>query len=725
MSINDDTVRKLPGANYNIAPALDILKFEQGVYKTEFLERLKLCFGASYSDGNSYGIVSDSNPRSDSETTPFLVAVNLSQPLQVDVYSGIGITPNGHRIVITSNVQGITFSDIELSNIYVVFLEYSVQDGTRSIDRFNSLAPVSYLEQESSLSYIKTLTVSEFLDTSIVTQARRDHIIALAVVTITSDELGALAVSIDLTDINYSWNRPWFSLIDIQHRTSVGSATPTSSNAHGLTHNDILATDEETIYSLLRGNGVILALDREIAKVPGTLGTQTISASNFLTDNDGYITNRQGSLYTKLNHYPLRLGEVKSSGYAISGEYKDNLLIISPYEAPLSSSVICKYMYASAYEPPRDVGSRYLTFGSVAENEVVISNGVKVNPGSYTINMSDAGNIPQYYQILLDGNGQLIKTPQILLPASRVLDLGLSSVAVNVSLLGDSTISIGLTGTSPSPTLVLKIRIEGKNSSGTDIYEVLEFNSTWSDTSSIRGTVNSSQFKTTSNVFSSVSRIRVTQRSGTQSTASIIIYANANPYMSYQLAKYLTIATCIWDGSVVYSISDNRRVISSYQQDTYALTHSSTWGIEGAMRSASIMFPGIEHVSVFGDDFSNPLYSDLYHTKLRRCDTGISLQLPDLKYHSRAFEIPVEGCYDAELFLHGLPMVERFRYYASNRPTVYLYYKKYGDNSWHFHNWTPDDNLNYKLTVLDYSFRAVYIVIFNCTCSGFSLMFHS
>ena len=119
-------------------------------------------------------------------------------------------------------------------------------------------------------------------------------------------------INVDMTNASLSNNRPWFSVVDNEHRSRLGTGAVSSANVHGLSINDLSVAGSLTFLQVALDHGMVVAKDQGIAGVPGTLCVETVSASSVLTDDAlGTVTGIANALYFSVSRVPRLIHRVE------------------------------------------------------------------------------------------------------------------------------------------------------------------------------------------------------------------------------------------------------------------------------------------------------------------------------------------------------------------------------------------------------------------------------
>jgi len=460
MAIIFPTVR-LPHVNLGAKLTQDDYENSQRSIEYELLERLRLVFGRYMESGGSWGIVDEQNPTVSRSDRPLRVEVMPNNDQQFKVFAGTVVTRSG-VIIDVGDVESLTLPSYGDGSVWVVSLAHKLLEGPKRLNREGTLVP-QYYEYEDDTNLISVRSISDWNALSVT--AQEDEVV-LAIVTVSEDctvSPVVTSLSIDMTQTAYSFNRKWFSAVDIEHRNSVGTAGSSSSVPHQLSLNDLTAAGSIGMWDSVIRVGMILSKAYTLAKTPGRLCVETItnrllnasdvtgevgisgageaesSALNFLGVSYGDETWSVPYKYAYLDGYPLDGNFVcfvdtdSDDTYDLSVFTKpasnwvqqevdgDGNHVVIPCWVPPGSNIVVfpstvatildnassikfAYMESPALQPPGGVASALstsLTFGSpLADQEAIVADGALLETVSNAVvDFSNAGPIPSFYKV--------------------------------------------------------------------------------------------------------------------------------------------------------------------------------------------------------------------------------------------------------------------------------------------------------------------------------------
>lgn len=587
---------RLPGLNYETPLTINDLAHLEQVYTQEFIERM-LAVVASYREaGAAFGILSELDPINASDNSdPFYVEQNEVDGMTVDVYPGTALAENGMLIFLEGSVSGIEMINQEVGQRNVVFIEYLVvaseDPNLISKTRFNSTqarqnerTPDTSTD-DTVLRTLQVVSESDWDDNTLFTPERRQNVVPIALVEIISKTTAPYKeVEVDLSRTALSENRPWFSPVDIAHRSQVG--TGSSSVPHSLGLND-LSQGNLTLYEQLLNYGMILGRDQDAPGVPGTLCFETVTPTRVQIDTDGSVTGQVSQRYVELTRFPVRL----LGAYSVPDNANDiavelipctNILTIHLSEVMPDQGIRVQYTTVKAGEPLVNslVNDEVHVEQPVTAEELVISGGkgwTSIGP-SFTdsfnnvrarISLGTSAQIPKRYRILVDKNGQLLYTPQHLLCATKLDDIGTAVYSLSTTMLGAARVRVGLQNVNLSASTVVRLRVTGTDNLGATVSEDLTFNiSTYESPSLGQCAENEKNWQITNTVFTAVSSILVLERTSDGPSTAVCVYADLDPMQTDDLRDACPLAEAFWDGSGICRIRDIRPIYSRLEVPT-------------------------------------------------------------------------------------------------------------------------------------------------------------
>lgn len=539
----------------------DLLEYERDVYIDETLKRSVL--------ENHFGIVDLLPPNTavPGSLRPLSVSVNPADSVTLNVTPGTAMFKSGEIIVIENEIVGIALADGSPNAKNVIFLRFDENETNNVLTRFDTLVPstVSYLPDED---YVQILNL---LDYNALPVEERDLTIPLAIVTpytvAASGGGTTTAIAIDHSRRSFSFNRPWFTPVDIEHRSQLGSGVQTPRNPHALSLNDVSATAGLTIFNLLLDHGMIVAKEKNYAGVPGKLCEEVVPNAALELDALGTITGYINARFLRLSRFPYLVmratdAATQTLDFAPVHIPSQNLVFFLNNDELIGQDIFLRYISISAAEPPTDASPTIFNIRQPESQEAAIASGNAINAFSTTsLSFEDAGPIPSEFLIYVDGSGDIRRYPETCFCIRRLDTLGVSLQELDIELPGPSRLKFGLTGAIPGPGLNISIEVTGVEvTSGATVTETVVFDSTWQDSSIPTCSENPNQFVYTANRYSEIINFAVVNRLNDGPLSRLIIYADADPIQTVDLSDILPVSEVVWTGLSMCSITDVRPI---------------------------------------------------------------------------------------------------------------------------------------------------------------------
>lgn len=637
------SIRRFPGANYALSPTLTAMASDRASLERETLRSTRLAAGHFGQGFDRYGVVSAVDPTSADSGDPLYVSES-SVPLKADVAAGSAVTPSGHVIELTEAALGVSMAATATGSINVLYAEYTVIESTTSTDvtRSGVVAGRTFDPAEPA-DLIHACTLAEYTNALVFSVERKRGIVVLAVCLVVEDASAVRSLSIDLSNDTYAFNRPWFSPVDVEHRSKVGTGLVTDSNPHGLSLAD-LAAGEMTLLQALCRTGVMVAKDFHVDRVPGTLCRETITAARLVLDTDGSVTGVRKAYYVRLLDTPIHLGRCVDSRY--SGEYwghRDyapwllrgtNILVFHPMDVvDTDADVHVWYMSTGA---AMDVGLNLDTLSVTqldASREMIVSCGRPVSTlTDLGVDLSVYNRFPMMILALVLGDGSLVTLPTLVQCHIRLDGLSGYQDISGVSLLGSSRLWLYLSGATASADLNVVIEVIGTAPNGSVITESVTFDENWRDAGPPNGASalgsNGTRYaaRCLQNVFSTVTSWRPVTRDNDGPLSAIGLFAMPVWALASSVREAFAVARIHWDGYRAQQVYDLRRVVTSLTESPsrhsdlmIALTLAKNGVIGEKVTHSGGESTSRENISaVIGDreliveDFNRPRYHGLY-----------------------------------------------------------------------------------------------------------------
>ena len=655
------------------------------------------------------------------------MAINATNPESVDVSPGIAVTRSGMWIKITDYVRSVELADTTVGVQNVIYARYILDQADDEINEYNDpVVPFTMRPgSENSLTAESVLIDTDTLEvyTNYTETARKDYV-PLAIVTNQSvQDPNTLVVttqlSFDFTRDSFDWNRPWFSVADMEHRAQVGTGVQSRTNPHAISQNDLTVGDFSP-FQLQLDHGMIVADDRSIAKVPGVRCQVSIPYSSLLTDDgSGTKTSYPNAKYAELTNYPIRLGRVwiESTNVDWAADVvKETNVVVFPHEPPVDESIGMYYTKVQACEPP--VGANEVAFNTSNpdDEELIVAGGSGYTMLSNTQEaFADAQRVPMLYEMLVDGEGTLIKSPQVIYCYKRLEAISTSDT-FSISMYGPGKIIMALTGASGAATMSIKIRLYGKDADGNTHDYLYEWDNTWQDPGPVpRTDLELNAFKVSDVVFSAVDQIVVEEMTDYGVNAAIMMWAALNPFDTYdKLKDACHISEVMWDGLRLAEVRD-KRIVGTTTRDFLDNQASAS----ALPYFANVLAGGNE--TVYMESFLQPQYHD------QRLTSTVSASLLDVlpannisklrvgaygAYRTRALATKSNPGTSWRVVLVPLDETRTNFYYQYLAPPVFFFYDT--GPTWQSLVMSPVPGVFNTFTVTTISIPTMIMVELNC-----------
>ena len=579
--------KNIPGLNYESKLIVSDLNFGADEIEKALLGRTAIVFGSESLSAPRYGIADQIDPKDIvvSETSrPFAVYLSTNNPLKVNVSPGTVVCRNGAIVRNPSLIEDFELSRTNINDIIILYIENEIIDsGIPRKTRFNESVPPLRVQNES---FLRSDLLGNFENSVLYPPYRRENIVVICVITVAQAPSG-LELQFDYTDSLYSFNRPWYSPVDIEHRSKLGTGAVTNSNPHALSFND-LTSGNLSFYDQVLQTGCILARDDDVKGVPGSICNETLTPSRILTDNTGSITAGSkfggvGAKYLVLAKYPTFITafyKASHKGRAIAFDHiKGTRVVVLPTPETFTENAVIEYNEVLALAPPSAILSNTLSFSQPnAFKELVVSGGVSFTTLSNPfIDFDGSGPVPRNYRVYAKADGTLLRTPQPIQTTYLLDDLGTTLQTISASTFGPAKITIGLADALSVPTMNIQIKVFGKDVDGNSINEVLTFlGTTWTPVS-LPGIETPSQWLTTSQIYASITNFQILSRTDDGPNSKIVFWAELETEVAVALNKLATVADVVWDGLAISRVVDFRKLIQTIPEIPHKFVNAAEW----------------------------------------------------------------------------------------------------------------------------------------------------
>jgi hypothetical protein len=676
------------------APAtFDLLEYERDVFIDEILKRTRLLLGQIDPTLNRFGIVDSLDPTTalEGDSRPFVVRVNSTDSTTVDVLGGTAVFHGGEIIELEDGASRLAVPG-GVGTKSVVYLFFDELETDPVLTRYDTLgnARVDFLALDSG--YIKITTRSDF---DALSSTDLEKAIPLAQITVQEVASGAVTTTelvVDMDDSALATNRPWFSVVDIQHRSFIGSGVQSDQNPHGLSFNDISATGDFSIFQMHLDHGMILSKDETLAKVPGKLCQETILAAAITQDTTGAVTGVVDAMWFRTSNFPTQVLRATDPSFGLDLApvhiTRTNLVFLLPNDEYTfgTTNLVVYYTTTDACEPPTELPQTSLTFKAAGDREAIITDGVVLDDVTNPLlTFEDAGPTPQRYTVYLDEDGAFQRYPQTCFCFKKLTVFGFTLQTFDQAIRGLGRLKVALTNAVAGPTLDVQIQITGKDSAGAIITETVQFDSTWVGVSVGKCEEGPLQFVRTTNFFSELTNFIVTTNVDSGPDAALTIFGDINPRDTEAIADVLPVVEVFWDGLQVCSLDDIRPI-------------NTTMHLPRVTKHAAAALPLSETTLVFRPGFMfNFWVEDFDRPKFITTEfTDASVGVPALTPQKTDMRKIVEGLDKFDQYV-GKPIAVRphtsspsaIRFVPIEQDESFELFARYFDGTGSWTDWTP------------------------------------
>ena len=622
---------RLPGLNYGTPLTIDDLGYLETVYTDEFRNRLLATLGDYRESGAAFGILSASDPINATDTTdPFFVQQNANDPMRVDVFPGVCFSESGMRIELPATISSVEMARDTIGSQNIVFVEHAVvqDEDTITRTRYNTNeARRTKLADPTSTdplapTRLNVVSIVDWQNAALYSPERKADIVVIAYVTVASaDNTAGKQVVVDLSRTNLTVNRPWFSPVDIAHRAWVG--TGSTDVPHNLGLND-LSQGDLSLYDQLVNYGMVLGRDQDVPGVPGGLCFETITSTRVKTDTNGRVTGTVSQIYVELTRFPVRL----VGCYSLSDPTNEilveliphsNVLLLSQSDEIPPTGVRVLYTTVEAGEPLTDslVNDEVHVRQPNTSYELLIAGGRghdtieprfldQFNNARARISLGSAPGIPKLYRIVADSTGNLVQTPQHVLCATKLDDIGLGVFTFETEMLGAARLRVGLQSVDLSAATVVTLRLTGTDTTGNTVTEDVTFNfSNYSSPVIGNCYEDSRNFVVSGTVFATAATLQVIERTSDGPNTAVSVYADVDPMQTDALRDACPLVEAMWDGGRICRVQDVRPISSRIEVPTRtSMVELATQAILANLAVTS----STGTIELLGDDLRDPHY---------------------------------------------------------------------------------------------------------------------
>lgn len=605
-------MKVLEGLNLDSKLGIDDLKFDQDVTEREILDRTSLTVGENALAEPRYGIVDSVNPRDLVESDinrPLIVTPSTTNDLAVVVGPGVAVAPTSAIMKVTQNLE-IELDATDNNALNVVFLENIIVDsGPVRPTKFFVSQPTRQTQDKENM--LQVVRLEDFEDTNLFNADRKSNIVVLAVVRVV-ETLSGTELQFDYTGNSYSFNRRWFSPVDLEHRSKKGSGEVTDRNPHGLSFND-LSSGELTFYEQSLNTGGILARDKDIKGLPGYACVETVEDTRIETDSTGELTKESkfggsGARFIRLSSYPVRvtgLHKVDHKSDTLAFDWIEGTkIVVIPVTELWQGTAQVYYQRVNSLELPGNISSNTFTLNQPDEtNELILSGGLSFTElVNSVVNAEGSGLTPRNYRVYMKEDGNLLTVPERLRSTVLLNDIGTTYQSLTVNSYGPSQVSVGLIDATPGPNLEVVVRLFGKNNEDITITEDIVFGPEWVSLT-LPNKENKNTFIRSETVFSVLTGYQIVTRDNDGASSKIQIWAELESGVTPGFADLADVCSFRWNGYGIEEVRDTRRIQTAINKNGNRYEGVGEFAGSG----------GTKRTHIVSDDFMNPQYKDVVY----------------------------------------------------------------------------------------------------------------
>lgn len=561
---------------------------------------------------NGYGIVDSEDPRMllSDEVKPLWPTFSAAGYSIIDVSPGMAVTPNGDVIELTESTQ-VVVAGLSDNIESVIMLQYQETD-SKTIGY--SSDGISVAVGQEARTVLVSITKLEYLDPNVTTADVLANSVVLGVIQWSNTEAPVIYTT---QNSGYTWNRPWFSATDVEHRNRVGTGEVTSTNPHGTSVSDLAAGSGMHVYDHLTSSGMVLSRDSSVPGVPGALCYDTFDGSTILQDNTSTKTTGSwfsgfGVYYVELSQYPNVVHKaMDGAGNEIALDWIRGTRICVLVTDMAVTSLTVHYTSTPSLSVS-SVSQSTIMFKQVVSPDLAISEGQAVTAALIpTVPLRKYSLVPREITFKLSAAGQVFADPNVILASRSVSGSAGVTLALGATLPVPGVVGVGLMGLPSLVSSACAFVITGVDVDGNSISDTLYFDNTnWSDCGAVPVTSEiPQQVQYTISVYASVTSIQVPNQGGYAAvdtgSANFIVLARAD----YANAKTTRLASGFWDGTALVNLRDTRRIFPVARDGIYGY---------GSLQQSAEVIPGVNNVLGLGnraqlvaaEDFAQPMLLD-------------------------------------------------------------------------------------------------------------------
>jgi hypothetical protein len=558
-----------------------------------------------------------------------------------DVTPGVAVSASGKFLSTTDTVRVSLVSVDQGAENVIVIRKTLVPSGHYVVSNVGEVVDVAEIESSEigCMTYDAFVNLKSTASSDVFGSVNYDDIVVLGVVV--WDTSAGPTLYTEATS-RYTWLRPWFTAVDVKHRSQVGTGTVSDTNPHGTSLADLLLGDT-TIYSQLTSSGMVYSKDYSTAGIPGVYCYQRFLQDAVKIDNSGEITRESpyghlGARYVVLDIFPntiTSIRKVNSKKEMCGALVPRSNIVVFPAEETFTDAIDIWYFKTDSLSVSATTQTS-ITFSTMQNSDLVITNSQALpSVGNTTLQFRRYGVIPRTLTALVADSGKLFADPYVIVPTTLITEAQKEEQSNQIELYAPARLGVGVSYFAATTAAYLAVRVTGVDEAGDTISEVLEFRGSNVTEAPVGSTVeSSSQVVFTEATFSSFTKWEIIT-SGAFAPVSLNFAASITIYARTDIAKarLAPVARMHWTGSSITDVRDARRILPIVSDGEYgftALTQAAE-SIGLSSQIASVAHHKMPARLICAEDFSQPK-----HINITKCAwRGPKLQSPKIpKIHA-------------------------------------------------------------------------------------------
>jgi hypothetical protein len=563
---------------------------------------------------STFGIVTSNDQDIDDNDAPCALQASTTETDAFNVLPGVIVFKNGAVASIAgSDIQNYKLNPASFDVYIVRFMFEMVDSGDITVNPFYSYPAYPLTTMATPLAMLHLTTLAEY---TALSQDEKDLSVVIGTV-----QYNGATTTVDNTRDTIAFARPWFSPVDVTHRSYVGSGVVNDKNPHGTSPSD-LTDGNYTIVSAMGMTPGVLAKPQSFGRVAGSMCSETIPSGSFVLDVSGGITGKAGAYYAPLGSWPQTiLNVVNAAGTQVAAWAPRGRNVLAVWDPFLFSSAVdlgVLYTAVTAGSLPASMGSQNtIEIGDASADELIIAGGALLSSLSErTVTFTDVGAIPMAFDIQVGSDGKVYKRPAVIYCNSKLEVISTTSAPSILQPKQPTRLRVSIANFNPSFTEI-QIQVTGTDENGATLTEIVTFTGplTPFDYAVPSYVEQRSVVVFTDGIFASVTQYQAILRDGDGPNTTFTVFAEYSPERPL-LAEDALLATVQWTGTEVtsaYSFNANlaldRRAISRGGGDR-GLTPVEAYGYTTMAKEASTSGNPTSVTSWFtvAEDFSDPQF---------------------------------------------------------------------------------------------------------------------